>query len=319
VPSSQADTYVAVARSLQTAARSEPGLCSCPARQAARTQLTMAHIIRTPKSASDWTHNELRAYHIVVRDESVASFFGVDVLPEPNCPRDFLTESTSTPNTDPVTDDLIWNMEDASADSELGEGPVDLFARSLFVALGFTSKAVHPSVRRPLQLMIGSEPRSAQVDVCLIHDRMVLLLVQEDKAGGRPPWSGEAQLVAEAVAARQRNVLVGAVPENATIVVPAILMVGTYPVFYKIPVGAELDASVVSLAYPAGETEVARCVPEVPRPGMRYRDGMYPLDSRVAILRYFEAFRRHIFVPCSEATLGVPLDLPPPRTETGEL
>jgi len=248
----------------------------------------MSHLIRSPKSANDWTYNELRAYHIVVRDENAASFFGVDTLPEPNCPRDFLSELTSTPNTDPVTDDLIWNMEDASADSELGEGPVDMFARSLFVALGFTSKAVHPSVRRPLQLMIGGQPRSAQVDVCLVHDRMVLLLVQEDKAEGKAPVS-----------------------ESDTVVVPAILMIGTYPVFYKIPVGMELDASVVSLAYPTSETEVTRCAPEVPRPGRRYRDGMYPLDSRAAILRYFEAFRRHVFIPCSEATLGVPLDLSP--------
>jgi hypothetical protein len=271
----------------------------------------MASLIRTPKSAGNWTHNELRAYNITIDEQDPALFFGTGELPEPNCPLDFLHNSVTTPSVDGVTDKLLWNLDDAAGHSGLGETSVDLFAYALFEATGFTSRRIHPSVRRPLQLLIGGEERSAQTDVCLVYDRTVLLLVQEDKAEGRPPGRAEAQLVAEAIAARQYNTLSGTVDKGAEEVVPAILMVGTYPTFYKVPVSAALDTSVASLTYPTAETVVARCSPRVPRYASRYADGMRPLDSRAVVLQYLEAFRRYVFIPCSEATLGTRLDLSP--------
>ena len=41
----------------------------------------MANLIRSPKSGSDWTRYELRAYNIVVVPETVATFFGSAQLP----------------------------------------------------------------------------------------------------------------------------------------------------------------------------------------------------------------------------------------------
>jgi hypothetical protein len=271
----------------------------------------MACLIRTPKSASDWTDNELEAYRVVVEEQTAASFFGTAELPEPNCPPDFLCNLTSTENVDQVTDSLLWYMEDMAEQPRVGEAPVDQFACALFSAAGFTSRRVHPSMRRPLQLLVGGEQRSAQADVCLVYDHAVILLVQEDKAGDRPLGYGEAQLVAEAVAARQYNVRTGVLGREGTEIVPAILMVGTYPVLYKIPVSTELSRSIASLSYPAVETVVTKCSPAVPRPRARYVEGMRPLDSRAVILRYLEAFRRHIFIPCSEEMLGAQLGLPP--------
>ncbi|KAF8969914.1 hypothetical protein BDZ97DRAFT_1596519, partial [Flammula alnicola] len=43
----------------------------------------MANIIRSAKSGSDWTMNELLAYNIHVVDEDVATFFGHPNLPAP--------------------------------------------------------------------------------------------------------------------------------------------------------------------------------------------------------------------------------------------
>jgi len=275
----------------------------------------MSSLIRTPKSASDWTHNDLKSYHVTIEEQTAALFFGQAKLPEPNCPEGFLHNLTTTENTDRATDELLWGIGDAEGRLGLGEASVDQFARSLFLETGFTNKRVRPSVRRPLPLLIGGEQRSAQTDVCLIYDDTVLLLVQEDKAEGRPVGYGEAQLVAEAIAARQHNVIGGALDEDATETMPAILMIGTYPVFYRIPVSSELDLSVGSLSYPAAETKVTKCSPELPRPSMRYGEGMVPLDNRAVILRHFEAFRRYVFAPCSEATLGRPILLPPPGPE----
>jgi hypothetical protein len=269
----------------------------------------MSRLIRTPKSASDWTDNELDAYRVVIKEQTISSFFGTGELPEPNCPQDFLHNRTATENIDRATDSLLWYMEETAMQPRLGEAPVDQFARALFDATSFTSRRVHSSIRRPLQLLIGGEQRSAQTDVCLVYDRTVLLLVQEDKAEDRPAGYGEAQLIAEAVAARQCNVRNGVLSREATEIIPAILMIGTYPIFYRIPVSAELSLSIASLSYPAIETVVTKCLPEVPRPESKYVEGMHPLDNRAAILRYLEAFRRHVFIPCSEEMLGTRLIL----------
>lgn len=270
----------------------------------------MSSLIRNPKSASDWTHNDLRAYNIVIEEQTSELFFNDVNLPKPNCPQDFLYNGVSTENTSQVTDDLLWNMGEVTGESGLGENSVDQFARSLFVAIGFTSKHIHPSVRKPLKLLIGGEQKSAQTDVCLVYKHSgVLLLVQEDKAEGRPVIYGEAQLVAEAIAARQHNVIRGMIKQSSTEVIPAILMIGTYPVFYRIPISAELDLSIGSLSYPELETMVTKCSPKVPRHDERYSEGMRPLDNRDIILRYFEAFRRHVFIPCSEELLRTQLNL----------
>lgn len=269
--------------------------------------ITMSRLIRTSKSASNWTDNELDAYRIKIKEQTASSFFGTSKLPEPNCPNDFLHNRVSRENVDRITDRLIWYMEQTTMQPRLGESSVDQFACALFDATGFTSRQVHPSTRRPLHLLIGGEQRSAQTDVCLIYDRTVLLLVQEDKAGDQPAGYGEAQLIAEAVAARQCNARI--LGEETTEIIPAILMIGTYPVFYRIPVSAELSLSIASLSYPEVETVVTKFSPEMPRPESKYVEGMQPLDNRTIILRYFEAFRRHVFIPCSEATLGTQLIL----------
>ena len=267
--------------------------------------MIMSSLIRNSKSASDWTDNELDAYRIVVEEQTVSSFFGISELPEPNCPQDFLFNRTTTENVDRITDSLLWYMKQTTI--RLGESSVDQFASVLFNAAGFTNRLIHPFIRRPLQLLIGGEQRSAQTDICLVYDDAVLLLVQEDKE--RTMGYAEAQLIAEAVAARQYNIRSGILDKETTEIIPAVLMIGTYPVFYKISVTAELGHSIASLNYPIIETKVTKCSPKVPRYDERYNEGMRPLDSRIIILKYLEAFRRHVFIPCSEETLRVRLDL----------
>ena len=147
----------------------------------------------------------------------------------------------------------------------------------------------------------------AQTDICFVYDDAVLLLVQEDKE--RITEYGDVQLIAKAITALQCNIRNRVLNKEATEIIPAILMVGTYPVFYKIPVSTELDLSIGSLSYPETETVVTKCSPKVPRPDERYGEGMRPLDNRDIILRYLEAFRRHVFIPCSEATPEISLNL----------
>ena len=72
---------------------------------------------------------------------------------------------------------------------------------------------------------------------------------------------------------------------------PGIVMVGTSPIFFKIPITQTLTTHIGHGTYPPEETRVTFCYPPVPRPGHRYNEGMKPLDNRQEILKCFEAFK----------------------------
>ena len=72
---------------------------------------------------------------------------------------------------------------------------------------------------------------------------------------------------------------------------PGIVLVGTTPTFYKIPVTTSLVRHIAEGTYPPETTTVFAHVPDLPRPLRRYSEGMKPLDNRQAILRCYEAFK----------------------------
>lgn len=111
----------------------------------------MSYLIKNSKSASDWTDNELDAHRIIVEEQTVSSFFGIDELPEPNCLRDLLFNRETVENVDQVTDSLLWYMKQTIV--RLRESSIDQFADVLFNATGFTNKFIHAFMRRPLQLL----------------------------------------------------------------------------------------------------------------------------------------------------------------------
>ena len=72
---------------------------------------------------------------------------------------------------------------------------------------------------------------------------------------------------------------------------PGIVMVGTSPAFFKIPVTQTLSTHIRHGTYPPEETRVTYCYPPVPRPAHRRAEGMKPLDNRREILKCYEAFK----------------------------
>jgi hypothetical protein len=72
---------------------------------------------------------------------------------------------------------------------------------------------------------------------------------------------------------------------------PGIVLAGTMPTFFKIPVTGNLVRHVQNGTYPPEPTVVSIHVPHLPRPRNRYTEGMRPLDNRQVLLRYFEAFK----------------------------
>ena len=72
---------------------------------------------------------------------------------------------------------------------------------------------------------------------------------------------------------------------------PGVAIIGTMPIFYKIPVTPNLVHNVQLGTYPSEPTIVSMHVPHVPNPSFRYFVGMKSLDNRQAVLRCYEAFK----------------------------
>jgi hypothetical protein len=256
----------------------------------------MANLFRTAKSGSDWTGNELAAYNIIVVPQTKEEFFGSAELPAPNNPSlaGFLTVEDRSDAQDIGTRKLLHYL-DLALDPKVGqESARDNFSAKLLEKLGYDDgdRIIFP--RHSLPFVICGITSQAQTDLCVMDDREILLLLQEDKRASslKDP---EPQVIAEAIAAFAVNNKTRQTSLNLPILneitFPAITMTGTSPIFYKITITATLSAAVQQGTYPPMETRVLRYVPVLPR---RYSLGMRPLANRVEILSCLEAFKQFL-------------------------
>jgi hypothetical protein len=74
-------------------------------------------------------------------------------------------------------------------------------------------------------------------------------------------------------------------------IIPGIVMSGTLPTFFKIPVTRQLVTAIEFGHSPAHMTKVAVHLPYLARPNLSLREGMKPLDNRQQIMRCYEAFK----------------------------
>ncbi|PBK85186.1 hypothetical protein ARMGADRAFT_565846 [Armillaria gallica] len=256
----------------------------------------MANIIRSAKSGSDWTSNDLIAYNIAIRRQSSDTFFGYkpNTIPDAIDPA-FLT--ATIPPQDNLSDGtyrLLQYLDLATHTNSGQESAIDDFAKELLRLLGFEERGTLLRSRYAIPFMIcGDDRRSAQTDLCLVQGTTtILLVIQEDKTviSAKNP---EAQVIAEAVAAFQYNNAardrIGLDPLDS-MTIPAITMIGTRPVFYKIPVTQELSDAITTAQYPVSKTEVVKCV--VAPTSRRLSEGMEVPEFRQEVLQHYEAFRR---------------------------
>jgi hypothetical protein len=105
----------------------------------------------------------------------------------------------------------------------------------------------------------------------------------------------EPQLIAEAIAAfyennrRRRDLGIRTVPSK---VFAGIVMSGTAPTFYKIPVTEELVDAITCAQHPPNQTVIDKLVPPVPRLHSYMSDGMIPLENRRIVIQCLEAFKQ---------------------------
>lgn len=209
----------------------------------------------------------------------------------------------------------LINYIDLAKTAEKGESAVVDFVVELFKTLGYARRERLARTRVVLPLLTCGEEMHAKTDVCIVDRSQndILLLAQADKRleHGDPTYA-RAQLVAAAVGAfnennAQRDVaglppLEEKVSHFASLlppflrdcspkVIPGIVMAGTSPAFFKIPVTQTLSTHIRHGTYPSEETRVTYCYPSLPHPGHRRYEGMKPLDNRREILKCFEAFK----------------------------
>jgi hypothetical protein len=230
----------------------------------------MANLIRSAKSGSDWSSNELLAYNIEIKDSDEREFFGNDMLPY---------EAVDETSSEYKKLMMLLNLV-----SRGQESAVDDFSRKLLEILQFEREGSVISSRFNIPLTIsGDRTKCAQTDVCLVkEDNIVLLLLQEDKKLGND--DPEPQVIAEAIAAfqynnyrRERYIRKRKLEE---MIFPCITMVGTFPIFYLVPVTRTLSDSVITGQYPPIKTTVLRYIP-----GMKFE------DNKEEILRYYQNFK----------------------------
>jgi hypothetical protein len=255
----------------------------------------MANLIRSAKSGSDWTTNDLLAYNIRVSPLSPDKFYGA---PLPSVASLSLDPSlvSGTLVTQGLSDETYRILEylDMASRANVGqESAIDDFAREILRVVGYEKRGILLRSRYAIPLLIcGERNRKAQTDVALVHGAStILLVVQEDKAtlGTRDP---EPQVIAEAIATFQHNTRNRKLldqPELDSMTIPCITMIGTRPIFYLVPVTRELSDAVAAGQYPPSSTVVKKCV--VASNSRRLSEGMETPDFRQVALQHYTAFR----------------------------
>lgn len=166
---------------------------------------------------------------------------------------------------------LLLYMDKATNPVPDEESAVIDFMVQLLNRVGYDHKDRIARTRKKIPFFLCGEWSYVKADVCLVSGNMndVLLLVQEEKRH-LGPVDVRPQLVAGAVAAfqdnnRWRETVLGIQPLYSK-TIAGIVMVGSSPTFFKIPITTGLVQSIEQGMCPADHTDVLMHVPEIPRP-----------------------------------------------------
>ncbi|KAI9445000.1 hypothetical protein H4582DRAFT_2053182 [Lactarius indigo] len=191
----------------------------------------MAKLIRSAKSASDWTRNELAAYNITVEYHDAATFFCMHNLPQPAIIDPTVLTATGPGDAAGTSNGVAILLDYMDSLCLLPHQRSLLSTILLWVIL--TSEDT--------PLVICGENRNAKVNVCVfdVFQKGILHHVLESKRY-MDHSDPEPQLVAKAIAAfpannRTRQQKLNQ-PPLVSKIMDGITMMGTAPIFYKIKI-----------------------------------------------------------------------------------
>ncbi|KIM82673.1 hypothetical protein PILCRDRAFT_819980 [Piloderma croceum F 1598] len=263
-----------------------------------------------PKPGEEWSDLEAARYNITVKPQSLAEFFGVQILPDiPQSVEDICAVEDKEAATDDATYNTLHLMQLAQESAEGTHMAVDCFIAHLLQRMGFVEGRRLVLMGYPWQFDMVGRNTHAFTDVCLVDEKILpILLVRTDKRGCRLPGQThilEMPLVAAAIAAfRETNDARHLRPRLDKITFPAIIMeFGTLPMFYKICISQQFW-EVVSLSRTDLTTSMTVYC-HYPQVDFRHlADGMMRLETRRELLRYMEAFRQLIMSGEMNAMFG---------------
>ncbi|KAJ7057881.1 hypothetical protein C8F01DRAFT_1151431 [Mycena amicta] len=254
----------------------------------------------TAKSGRDWTEYDLLALNITISLVDSTSFFGAPLPASPVDPI-ILNHCKRPPGPISKQNRLFFRyLMDAnsflcgpSAETLVGD-----FAAFLFRMLDYDEPERVVRQRPNIRFMMCGKYLDAEPDIVITDGDDFILLVQEDKRPLSPARDcAEAELIAEAVAAFSANnkqrIDSGLTPLTSK-VVAGIVMVGTAPMFYKIPISSELVTAIATAQYPPNVTTVSKFIPPVPDIRSYISEGMDPLENRQVVFQCLEAFKQFL-------------------------
>ncbi|KAG2352729.1 hypothetical protein BDR07DRAFT_1436306 [Suillus spraguei] len=188
-----------------------------------------ARLIRSAKSGSDWTFNDLMAYNITVTPQSPEQFFRQDHgTPLEGVDPSLLNSSLDDENISDAVFEYLGHLDLAT--NATRESFIDAFAQKTLQILGFVERGLILTARHNNPLRIcGDNQRVAETD-----DKIIFI-------------------IAEAIAAYQYNnekQILRSRPLLDAMTIPCITMVGTRPIFYLVPVTEALSNAVALASIP---------------------------------------------------------------------
>ncbi|KAH8999052.1 hypothetical protein EDB92DRAFT_1832187, partial [Lactarius akahatsu] len=215
-----------------------------------------------------------------------ATFFGVKTLPQPTVTRELLKKFTADETKKDANHKSLRHMDLAMDLVPTEESAVVDFATHLLTLLGYLPRDRVARTRSDILLEICDEKRHAKTDVCIMDSKDILLFVQEDKRN-KEIKDPEPQEINRMQQLRGQDPIVHKI-------IPGIILNGTFPVFYKVPVTTQLAQAVALGYYPTERTIVDAHPLEIARPDSGLSEGIRPLDNRKVILSCFEAFKKFV-------------------------
>ena len=258
---------------------------------------SLARKFRPSKMGRKWTQDDVLAYNITVVYEDLTTFFGVTDLPSPDVEIGALiSQDAASAKSYRATYIMLRQMSDLMNPDEdpVNRVPNTIdFVKGLFDVIYYADVLKKRFTMRPKLNYMESQGRPPLLDICIRDDSKAILLVVKVDSHSRG-FDPEPRLISDAIGAfHQDNVMrakrlgTNALPSK---IMPGIVMDGTMPTFYKIPITAELVRAVAAGERPEQETIIHAYRPEVPRP----EEGMKPLDNRHIILSCFSSFRQFL-------------------------
>ncbi|KAF8814383.1 hypothetical protein BYT27DRAFT_7266192 [Phlegmacium glaucopus] len=253
----------------------------------------MANLVRSATSGSNWTTKELLAFNIRVADATLPAFFASTELPPVSVSPTILNNLHIPDGHLSKTDRHFFQYLKTAEQATSEESAVADFAAFILGMLDYDDEDRFIRLRKEISFYMAGQRVDAKADVCVMNDLDYLLLVQEDKRQ-QSSDDPEPQLIAEAIAAYYQNNFRrtrAGLPALPVILMPGITMVGTAPIFYRIPVLPQLLEALVTSTYPKEVTVVLKFVPPVVNKETYFSEGMRPLANRLIVLQCFEAFK----------------------------